>query len=63
MLKLLAFIEAYKQDENGATAIEYALIAAGVAVAVAAGMAFFRPSLEGLWESLAGNLDTAAGEL
>jgi|TARA_A100000164_G_C21489979_1_gene577491 pilus assembly protein Flp/PilA len=63
MLKLIAFIEAYKNEENGATAIEYALIAAGVAVAVGAGMALFGPSLEGLWTSLSTNLDTAAGEL
>lgn len=63
MLKLIALIESYKNDEDGATAIEYALIAAGVAVAVGAGMALFGPSLEGLWTALSGNLDTAAGNL
>lgn len=63
MLKLIALIEAYKNEENGATAIEYALIAAGIAVAVGAGMALFGPSLEGLWTALSGNLDTAAGTL
>ena len=30
---------------------------------LAAGMALFGPSLEGLWTSLSGNLDTAAGNL
>lgn len=36
MLKLIALFEAYKKDEDGATAIEYGLIAAGIAVAIAA---------------------------
>ncbi len=35
MLKLLAWKEAYLNDEDGATAIEYGLIAAGIAVAIA----------------------------
>jgi pilus assembly protein Flp/PilA len=32
--KLMAFREAYLRDESAATAIEYGLIAAGVAVAI-----------------------------
>lgn len=35
MLKLLAWKEAYLKSEDGATAIEYGLIAAGIAVAIA----------------------------
>ncbi len=34
MLKLLAKIQAFQSDERGATAIEYGLIAAGIAVAI-----------------------------
>ena len=34
MLKLLAFKEAYLTNNDGATAIEYGLIAAGVSVAI-----------------------------
>lgn len=34
MLKLISKIQAYKTDESGATAIEYGLIAAGIAVAI-----------------------------
>jgi pilus assembly protein Flp/PilA len=34
MLKLLANIQAFRHDERGATAIEYGLIAAGIAVAI-----------------------------
>ncbi len=33
--KLMAWREAYLRDEDGATAIEYGLIAAGIAVAIA----------------------------
>ena len=35
MLKLIALKEAYVNNEDGATAIEYGLIAAGIAVAIA----------------------------
>ncbi|MGH1398073.1 MAG: Flp family type IVb pilin [Alphaproteobacteria bacterium] len=36
MLKLLAIREAYLRNEDGATAIEYGLIAAGIAIAIVA---------------------------
>lgn len=36
MLKLLAFKETYLRNEKGATAIEYGLIAAGIAIAIVA---------------------------
>ena len=36
MLKLLAMKEAYLNNEDGATAIEYGLIAAGIAIAIVA---------------------------
>ena len=36
MLKLIAAIQAWNTNEEGATAIEYGLIAAGVALAIAA---------------------------
>lgn len=35
LLKLLAMKEAYLKKEDGATAIEYGLIAAGISVAIA----------------------------
>ena len=35
MLKLIALFQAYNTKEDGATAIEYGLIAAGVALAIA----------------------------
>lgn len=36
MLKLLAWKDAYLKNEDGATAIEYGLIAAGIAIAIVA---------------------------
>ncbi len=36
MLKLLAMKEVYLKNEDGATAIEYGLIAAGIAIAIVA---------------------------
>ena len=36
MLKLLAMKDAYLRNEDGATAIEYGLIAAGIAIAIVA---------------------------
>ena len=35
MLKLIALVQSYNTKEDGATAIEYGLIAAGIALAIA----------------------------
>lgn len=57
MIKLLALKNAYLNNESGATAIEYALIAAGISLAIVAGVFTFGDELEGLFTGLAGNLD------
>ncbi len=50
MLKtLFAWAETYIKDEDGATAIEYGLIAAGIAVAIAAAVATVGTDLNGLF--------------
>lgn len=36
MIKLYAFAQAYMENEDGATAIEYGLIAAGISLAIVA---------------------------
>lgn len=36
MIKLAAFVQSYLKREDGATAIEYGLIAAGIALTIAA---------------------------
>jgi pilus assembly protein Flp/PilA len=48
---LLAFI----RNENGATAIEYSLIAAGIASAIAAAVTGLGTSVNGAWEKV-GNI-------
>jgi len=45
-------IARFVQDESGATAIEYGLIAAGIAVAVVAAMATLGPAIQALLESV-----------
>lgn len=54
--KLLALKNAYLKDENGATAIEYSLIAAGISLAIVAAVFAFGDDLETLFEGLAGCL-------
>jgi pilus assembly protein Flp/PilA len=61
MTKLLAFITAYKKDENGATAIEYGLIAAGISLVIAGAVYAFGGELNALFEGLSGSL-AGAGE-
>ena len=41
------------QDRRGATAIEYGLIAGGIAVVLVAGMAIFTPALKDMFQALA----------
>jgi pilus assembly protein Flp/PilA len=49
-------ISRMKSDESGATAIEYALIAAGISVAIIGGVAAVGGSVTGLFETIAGML-------
>ena len=52
MVKLLSFIQAYTAKEDGATAIEYGLIAAGVALAIAVIVFTLGDSVEAKFTSL-----------
>lgn len=56
LIKMIAFKNAYLKDENGATAIEYALIAAGISLAIVASVFAFGDELEVLFDGLTGNL-------
>jgi pilus assembly protein Flp/PilA len=47
-------------DRSGATAIEYGLIAAFIALALAGTLPAVRDSLTGVFQSIQGDLDTAA---
>jgi Flp pilus assembly protein, pilin Flp len=53
----------FAKDESGATAIEYGLIAALMAVAVIAAIALLRPGLEGIFTDISARLDTEGAEI
>ncbi len=52
MLKLLALKDAYIKDIQGATAIEYGLIAAGISLAIVAVVFTFGDQLETTFSSM-----------
>lgn len=58
MLKLLAKIQAYKNDERGATAIEYGLIAAGIAVGISVVVFTFGEDLAELFTDMSTSVTT-----
>jgi pilus assembly protein Flp/PilA len=61
MLKLFTQAQArFAADENGATAIEYGLIAAGIAVAISVAVFAFGEDLTALFEGLSGSLQAPA---
>ena len=55
-IKLLALKNAYINNEDGATAIEYALIAAAISLAIVASVFAFGDELELLFNGLTGKL-------
>ncbi len=57
MLKLIALYQAYKNEEDGATAIEYGLLAAGIAMAIAVVVFQFGDRLETLFSDATDQLD------
>ena len=62
LLKLWAKKEAFIRSEEGATAIEYGLIAAGIAVAISAIVFTMGDSLVALFTNVGGKIDTAAAK-
>lgn len=61
MLKLLALRDAYLRDEDGATAIEYGLIAAGIALAIVATVFLVGGDLDALFVEIQERLAGAGG--
>ena len=49
---LKAYLQAFRKDTRGATAIEYGLIAAGIAVAIAAAVFALGGNLNDLFEGV-----------
>lgn len=61
MLKLFTQAQTrFIKDEEGATAIEYGLIAAGIAVAISVAVFAFGDDLTALFEGLSGSLAAPA---
>lgn len=58
---MLKIWKKWQSDESGATAIEYGLIAAGIAVAIAAVVFAFGEELVALFEGLTTTLSGAGG--
>lgn len=63
MKKLLAFREAYLKNEDGATAIEYGLIAAGISLAIVAVVFTFGDQLETTFTSMETAMSGANAEV
>jgi pilus assembly protein Flp/PilA len=53
---IIASVVRFMRDERGATAIEYAMIASGVAVAIAAAITSLGSNVKGLFTSVATSL-------
>mgnify|MGYP002776696588 CR=1 FL=1 len=52
MLKLIAMVQAYNTKEDGATAIEYGLIAAGIALVIAAAVRLLGTNIDATFDEL-----------
>lgn len=61
MLKLIAFVQAYTSKEDGATAIEYGLIAAGIALAISGAVWAFGGDLDALFKGMGDKLEKPSG--
>lgn len=63
MTKMMAFIQAYKSDIKGATAIEYGLIAGGISLAIVAAVFAFGGSLSSLFSTIADAMASAESKV
>lgn len=61
LTKLLAMKNAYMKDENGATAIEYALMAAGISLVIIGVVFTFGDQLNAMWVELSTELASRTG--
>ncbi len=59
-MKVLASIQRFLNDEEGASGIEYAMIAGMVAVVLASSSDSIRTSVKGIFGTVASKLSTAA---
>jgi len=61
LLKLLAYKQSFVRSEKGATAIEYGLIAAGIAVAISVVVFTFGSDLRDLFQNMSDRISGASG--
>ena len=61
MIKLISKIQAYARCEKGATAIEYGLIAAGIAVAISVVVFTLGGNLSSLFSGISDKISGAGG--
>lgn len=61
MLHIYTFLNAMlaEREEKGATATEYALIVAVIALVIVGAMSLFGTALDGLWDRLTGSINAA----
>jgi pilus assembly protein Flp/PilA len=61
IIKRLKLIKNFRQEDSGATAIEYGLIAALVSVAAIGALTQLGTSLDTMFSTVSGHLTTAVG--
>ena len=60
MNKLIAKVQSFLASDDGATAIEYGLIAAGIALAIVAAVFAFGSDLSNLFTTIGGTMNSVA---
>lgn len=63
MIKLIAKVQAYIESKDGATAIEYGLIAGGISLAIVAAVFAFGGSLQDVFGVMSQAMDNAAAQV
>lgn len=63
MIKFIAGIQAYLKSEEGATAIEYGLIAGGISLGIVAALFAFGDDLAAIFDSMAGVMSERSDEV
>ena len=58
---MLTMLKTFARNEKGATAIEYGLIAALIAIALITALTTLGGSLSSMFDTVASSVDTAAG--
>jgi pilus assembly protein Flp/PilA len=63
MLKVITKIQSYLMSDDGATAIEYGLIAGGISLAIVAAVFAFGDDLEGVFNNIGDAMEKAGDEV